>query len=72
MAKKEKLASRALKDVKSVNRCRRLRDIVQESENQLSKSYFKRKILAENKAIEKMTKNPKHFYTYVKSKNKES
>ena len=61
------LASKALLKVTTVKGCRRLKDIITEAELQLSKSAFSRKIARENKAIDKMKKNPKYFYTYVKS-----
>ena len=51
----------------TVKGCRRLNDIIAEAELQLSKSAFSRKIAQEIKAIDKMKKNPKYFYMYVKS-----
>ena len=36
------------------------------AENELSKSYFRRKIIKENEAIENLVKNPKSFYSHIK------
>ena len=69
--RRKQLASKALKTVKSAERCRKLKDKIATAEKELSKSYFKYKIDKENKAIDKLYENPKSFYTYVKSKTKE-
>ena len=50
-----------------------INELISEAESELSKSAFSRKISKENKAINKMKKNPKYFYIYVKSQtNKKS
>ena len=64
--RRKKLASRAIKKVKTVKGCRHLREKIEEAEAELSKLHFKFKIEKENKAIEKM--NSKYFYTFVRNK----
>ena len=68
--RRKSLASKALRKVKTIKGCRRLKEKIEEAELELSKSMFKRKIEEENNAINKMKTNPKHFYTYIKKKTK--
>ena len=70
--RRKQLASKALKTVKTSERCRKLKDKISEAEKALSRSYFEYEIQKENDATEKMQDNPKSFYTYMRSKNKES
>ena len=64
------LSSKALLKVKTAKGCRRLKEKIIEAEQELSKEYFKRKVVKENEAIKKMELNPKYFFTYVKKLNK--
>ena len=68
--RRKQLASKALKTVTSVSKCRKLKDKIKKAEDELSKTYFTHKIRKENEAIAKMEENPKYFYTYVKDKLK--
>ena len=70
--RRKQLASKALNIVKTSERCRKLKDKISVAEKALSKIYFEYKIQKENDAIEKLQDNPKTFYTYMRSKNKES
>ena len=54
--RKKSLASKQLRQATSIKACRRLKNIIELAENELSKSYFKRKIIKENSAIEKLEK----------------
>ena len=51
-----------------MNGCRTLREKIEEAELELSKLHFKFKIDKDNKAIEKIKSNSKHFYTFVRNK----
>lgn len=64
------IASKALNQVKSAEKYRKLKDKIKEREIELSKSFYKRKIYQENRAIHKMIENLKYFYSYMKSKTK--
>ena len=68
--RKKNLASKAIKKVTTTKACRRLKEIIEEAEMEISKAAFSRKISRENRAINKMEKNPKYFYTYIKSLNR--
>ena len=69
--RRKQLASKALKQVKSAEKCRKLKHKIKEVEKELSKSYFKMKADKESRAIDKMVENPKYFYSYMKNKTKE-
>ena len=69
--RRKQLASKAMKTVKTSERCSKLKEKIAEAERFLSSSYFNFKLDKENKAIDKMYENKKSFFTYMKSKNKE-
>ena len=64
-------ASKAIKTVKSAERCRKLKNKIAAAEKEISKSYFGYKINKENDALDKMKTNKKFFFTYVKNKQSE-
>ena len=66
--RRKKLASRAIKKVKTVKGCKNLREKIEEAESELSKLHFKFKVDRENKAIDKMKVNSKYFYTFVRNR----
>ena len=54
--RKKNLASKAIKKVTTVKGCRRLKEIIEKAEMEISKAAFSRKLNRENKAIIKMEK----------------
>ena len=64
--RRKSLASKALRKATTTKACRRLKDTIALAENELSKSYFRRKIIKEDEAIENLIKNPKSFYAHIK------
>ena len=65
MRQKTKLSKSILK-AKSVSRCLSLREKLEKTEVELKSSYEKRRSDLEKKAIEKIKKNPKYFFSYAK------
>jgi len=66
--RRKSLALKALRKVKTIKGCRRLKEKIEEAELELSKSMFKRKIEEENNAINKMKTYPKHFTLILRKK----
>ena len=61
-------ASKGLKTVTSVKRCLRLREKLENAENELKSMFMKKKIQDEAVAFAKMKRNPKVFFSLAKKK----
>ena len=68
--RRKSLSSKALLKVKTAKGCRRLKEKIIEAEQELSKEYFKWKVMKEEKAIKKMELNLKYFFIYATKLNK--
>jgi hypothetical protein len=69
MRQKSKLSKSILK-AKSVSRCLSLREKLEKIESELKASYDNRRSELEKKALDKIKRNPKHYFSYAKKFSK--